>query len=204
MILFQKSKAKGPKTPSVLREAEKKALLKIAREAIEARAKGELRLLNPSIESETLRADSGAFVSLHKDGRLRGCIGVFASKEPLWKTVQENAVAAAFKDPRFPPVTKEELAGIDIEISVLSPLREIADTNEIEVGRHGIFVMKGRNKGVLLPQVATQYGFDRETFLCETCLKADLPEDAWQNGASVYVFEAEIFGEKELELKPCE
>lgn len=188
----------------MLSEAEKKALLKIAREAIESRARGEVRLQDPSIESDVLRADSGAFVSLHKDGRLRGCIGVFASKEPLWKTVQENAVAAAFKDPRFPPVTEEDLAGIDIEISVLSPLREIADTDEIEVGRHGIFVMQGRNRGVLLPQVAAEYGFDRETFLCETCIKADLPKDAWRSGASVYIFEAEVFGEKERVLKPCE
>lgn len=187
----------------MLSKAEKNALLKIARDAIEARAKNEARLPNPSIGSEALKADSGAFVSLHKNGRLRGCIGVFASQEPLWKTVQENAVAAAFSDPRFSPVEAEELPDIDIEISVLSPLKEVADTNEIEVGRHGIFVMKGRKRGVLLPQVATEYGFDRETFLCETCLKADLPEDAWQNGASVYTFEAEVFGEKDRELKPC-
>ncbi len=188
----------------MLSKAEKNALLKIARDAIEARAKNEARLPNLSIASEALETDSGAFVSLHKNGRLRGCIGVFASREPLWKTVQENAVAAAFSDPRFSPVTAGELPDIDIEISVLSPLKETADMNEIEVGRHGIFVMKGRKRGVLLPQVATEYGFDRETFLCETCLKADLPEDAWQNGASVYTFEAEVFGDKEREPKPCE
>lgn len=181
----------------MLNTIEKNALLKIAREAIEARAAKKLKLLNPALETEALKKDAGAFVSLHKNGRLRGCIGVFASKEPLWKTVQNNAVAAAFQDPRFTPVEAEELPQIDIEISVLSPLRQITDVNEIEVGRHGIFIMQGRNRGVLLPQVATEYGFDRETFLCETCLKADLPEDAWQNGASIYIFDAEIFGEKE-------
>lgn len=181
----------------MLNSSEKSALLKIAREAIEARADRNLKTLNPVVESEALKKDAGAFVSLHKNGRLRGCIGVFASKDPLWKTVQENAIAAAFKDPRFVPVEAEELGELDIEISVLSPLRKITDVNEIEVGRHGIFIMKGRNRGVLLPQVATEYGFDRDTFLCETCLKADLPEDAWENGADIYVFEAEIFGEKE-------
>jgi AmmeMemoRadiSam system protein A len=182
----------------MLNSAEKKKLLKIAREAIEAKASGKLRLLNPAIESEALKQNSGAFVSLHKNGRLRGCIGVFASKAPLWKTVQENAVAAAFRDPRFDPVEKTELPRIDIEISVLTPLKEIIDTNEIEVGRHGIFIKQGRCAGVLLPQVAIEHDFDRDTFLAETCLKADLPEDAWQNGASIYIFEAEIFGEKEM------
>lgn len=181
----------------MLNSHEKNALLKIAREAIDARARKMLKLLNPATDSEALKKDSGAFVSLHKNGRLRGCVGVFASKDPLWKTVQDNALAAAFRDPRFTPVEPDELDQIDIEISVLSPLRQITDVNEIEVGRHGIYIIKGRNRGVLLPQVATEYGFDRETFLCETCIKADLPEDAWENGASIYIFEAEIFGEKE-------
>lgn len=181
----------------MLNSTEKNALLKIAREAIEARVNKKLKLLNPALDSDALKQDSGAFVSLHKNGRLRGCIGVFASKDPLWKTIQENAIAAAFRDPRFVPVEPEELSEIDIEISVLSPLRQITDINEIEVGRHGIFIMQGRNRGVLLPQVAIEYGFDRETFLAETCLKADLPEDAWEKGASIYIFEAEIFGEKE-------
>lgn len=188
----------------MLNAAEKNALLKIAREAIEARAEKKLKPLDPSFNSDALERDAGAFVSLHKNGRLRGCIGVFSSKEPLWKTVQDNAVAAAFRDPRFTPVEPVELSEIDIEISVLSPLRQITGVNEIEVGRHGIFIMQGRNRGVLLPQVATEYGFDRETFLAETCLKAGLPEDAWRNGASIYIFDAEIFGEKERELKPCE
>ena len=183
----------------MLNTAEKKTLLKIAREAIEAKAGGKLRLLNPAIESEALKKGSGAFVSLHSNGRLRGCIGVFASKAPLWKTVQENAVAAAFRDPRFSPVEKQELPGIEIEISVLTPLKQITDVNEIEIGRHGIFIKQGPRAGVLLPQVAVEHDFDRETFLAETCLKADLPEDAWQNGADIYIFEAEIFGEKEGE-----
>jgi len=181
----------------MLNATEKKTLLKIAREAIEAKTGGQTRLLNPAVQTEELKRNSGAFVSLHANGRLRGCIGVFASKEPLWKTVQENAVAAALRDPRFVPVDKTELPSIEIEISVLTPLKQITDVGEIEVGRHGIFIMQGQRGGVLLPQVAVEHDFDRETFLAETCLKADLPEDAWQKGASIYIFEAEIFREKD-------
>lgn len=181
----------------MLNPAEKAALLKLARRAIEAGAGAYTRPVNPVPGSEALKDDAGVFVTLNRNGRLRGCIGVFASKDPLWKTVHDNAVAAAFKDPRFMSVEPEELGDIDIEISVISPLRLITDVNEIEVGRHGIFIMKGRNRGVLLPQVAVDHGFDRETFLAETCLKAGLPEEAWEDGASIYIFEAEIFGEKE-------
>ena len=95
------------------------------------------------------------------------------------------------------PVEKGELPEIDIEISVLSPLRQIKDINEIEVGRHGIYIMQGRNRGVLLPQVASEHGFDREEFLDETCIKAGLEPNAWREGADIYIFEAEVFGERE-------
>lgn len=179
-----------------LNETERNELLKAAREAIESRVKNRLTVLNPVIESAALKKDAGAFVSLHKNGRLRGCIGVFASKDPLWKTVQEMAKAAATQDPRFTPVEIAELLSIDIEISVLSPMRKITDINEIEVGRHGIYIMQGRSRGVLLPQVAVEHGFDRDEFLSETCIKAGLAPDAWRNGADIYIFEAEIFGER--------
>ena len=180
-----------------LNESEKKELLKAARSSIEARIKNRPRVLNPAIESDTLKKDAGVFVSLHKNGRLRGCIGVFASKEPLWKTVQEMAKSAATRDPRFVPVEAEELPSIEIEISVLSPLMKIADVEEIEVGRHGIYIMQGLNRGVLLPQVAIEHGFDRDEFLSETCVKAGLDPEAWREGADIYIFEAEIFGERE-------
>jgi AmmeMemoRadiSam system protein A len=140
---------------------------------------------------------SGAFVSLHKLGQLRGCIGTFTSPRPLVNTVQEMAISSSQRDPRFPPVQDEEMQDIDIEISVLSPLREIQDVGEIEVGRHGIYITKGFYSGVLLPQVATEYGWNRETFLEHTCMKAGLPPETWKEaGVKIEIFEAQVFGEK--------
>ena len=140
----------------------------------------------------------GAFVSLHKQGGLRGCIGTFIGLRPLVNTVQEMAISASLNDPRFPPVSEDELKEIDIEISVLSPLREIKDLSEIEVGRHGIYITRGYLSGVLLPQVATEYAWDRDTFLQHTCQKAGLPPDAWkQEGTKIEIFSAQVFGEKD-------
>jgi len=136
------------------------------------------------------------FVTLEKGGQLRGCIGRMTADMPLHLAVQYAAIAAAVNDPRFPSVTSGELEGIEIEISVLSsPMEEVGNINQIEVGRHGLIVAKGDASGLLLPQVATEWGWDREEFLRQTCLKAGLPEDAWQKGAKVYAFTAEVFGE---------
>ena len=174
---------------------EKDELLMIARAAIVAHVKG----TDPEAEkvwtSENLLKDSGAFVSIHKQGRLRGCIGIFASPTPLYKTVFDMAVAAASQDPRFPPVDESELKYIKIEISVLSPLKEVKDPSEIEIGKHGIYIIKGANRGVLLPQVAMEYGFNREEFLDQTCLKAGLPGGSWRKGAAIFIFDAEILKE---------
>lgn len=176
---------------------DREELVRIAREAIEASAADRSSPPEgPAKCSADLEADSGAFVSIYRRGRLRGCVGLFTSADPLWKTVSGMAAASASQDPRFDPVGPEELAELDIEISVLSPLREVKDISEIEVGRHGIYILKGRSRGCLLPQVAVEHGFDRETFLSETCLKAGLAPDAWKEGATVLVFEAEIFGAK--------
>ncbi len=177
-----------------LTKKEKDTLLRVARTSIAALVKDD-----PGIEIDetpALAEDSGAFVSLHKKGALRGCIGTFASPAPLYKTVADMAVAAASKDPRFSPVAPDELPDIKIEISVISPLREVKNPEEIEVGRHGIYITKGRNRGVLLPQVAVEHGFDRCEFLDQTCLKAGLPEGSWRRGATIFVFEAEIFSEE--------
>ncbi|MFA5811035.1 MAG: AmmeMemoRadiSam system protein A [bacterium] len=142
----------------------------------------------------------GAFVTLHKHGELRGCIGNMVGQGPLVETIQEMAIAAATEDPRFHRVRPDEMKDIDIEISVLSPLRRIKDVNEIEVGTHGILMRRGLYQGVLLPQVATEWGWDRETFLTHTCLKAGLPTEAWKNPETVIeIFSAEVFGEKEHE-----
>ena len=173
---------------------EKKILLKIAREAIEARLASK-PLPAFDAKSPGLLEKSGAFVCLSAKGRLRGCIGIFLSEGPLYKTIQDMAISAATRDDRFYPVTKEELIGIKIEISVLTPLRKIPDVKEIEVGRHGIYIIKGSKRGVLLPQVAIEYGFDRETFLDQTCIKAGLRPGCWKDGADIYVFEAEIFND---------
>ena len=116
----------------------------------------------------------GAFVTLKKKGALRGCIGHIVGHYPLAETISRMAVAAAFQDPRFPPVTRAEWPTIDMEISVMTPLKEITDTAAIEVGRHGIYIQKGDRSGLLLPQVATEYGWDRLTFLEQTCRKAGL------------------------------
>ncbi|MCE5252194.1 AmmeMemoRadiSam system protein B [bacterium] len=136
----------------------------------------------------------GAFVTLTKDGMLRGCIGHIIGTQPLIDTVAEMAKAAALEDPRFPPVKPDELPRIEFEISVLTPIRKITDINEIQVGRDGIIISRGYNRGLLLPQVATEYGWDRKTFLEHTCLKAGLPKDAWkESGTVIEMFSAEVF-----------
>ena len=178
----------------------RKALLKIARDTIESYAQGGGKPPLPSSPSSELEARQGAFVTLHQRGRLRGCIGTFLGEGPLVQTVQNMAVAAGWEDPRFGQLSEDELSGIDIEISVLSPLREIKDISEIEVGKHGIYITKGINRGVLLPQVAVEQGWDRDTFLSHTCIKAGLPPETWKGqDLKIEVFSAEVFGEKDLE-----
>ena len=139
----------------------------------------------------------GAFVTLKRGGRLRGCIGTFRPSGPLYETISDMALAAALHDPRFPAVTLEELDRLEFEISVLSPLKKVDDVSKIEVGRHGLFVSHGMNSGVLLPQVAVEYGWDRERFLEETCAKAGLHAAAWKDGAEIETFEAEVFSESQ-------
>ncbi|HUT62428.1 MAG TPA: AmmeMemoRadiSam system protein A, partial [Anaerolineae bacterium] len=136
----------------------------------------------------------GAFVTLNKKGQLRGCIGHIIGDKPLITTVAEMAMAAALQDPRFPRVESTELSDIDFEISVLTPIRRIKNIEEIVVGRDGIIITRGWNKGLLLPQVATEYGWDRITFLEHTCNKAGLPKDAWKDKNTVIeMFSAEVF-----------
>ncbi len=174
---------------------EKKELMAIARKSVAKKLEG--RDFNPSSDLEGLQQKAGAFVTIHKEGALRGCIGNFISNAPLYQTVSEMALSAAFKDPRFTPLKIKELNKIDFEISVLSPLREITDISEIEVGKHGIYITKDYDRGVLLPQVATEYGWDRETFLSHTCTKAGLAENEWKKDVKIEIFSAQIFGEKE-------
>jgi AmmeMemoRadiSam system protein A len=187
---------KGEKRVGVdlgLSEGEKKMLRQIAKTVIESKARGE-PIPESKIDSSALKENRGAFVSIHKKGQLRGCIGYIEGKGPLHKTIEEMAEAAAFRDPRFAPVTEKELNDLDIEISVLTPFKKISDTNEIEVGKHGIYIRKGWHSGLLLPQVATEYGWDRKTFLEHTCQKAGLSSNAWKDkDIEIYIFSADIF-----------
>lgn len=178
-----------------LTEEEKQALLKIARESIETELDG--KKPKESVKKGVLEEKRGAFVSLKKRGKLRGCIGFVEPRKSLAQTVEEMATAAAFQDPRFPPLRKEELQDLKVEISVLTPLRRVADVGEIEVGTHGLYIRRGGRAGLLLPQVATEWRWDRDTFLKETCLKAGLAPDAWRDPETeIYVFSADVFGEE--------
>ncbi len=185
-------------TESMLSREDRRTLLKIAREAIEVYAReGKVPPL-PSPLPKSLQQVQGAFVTLHKKGMLRGCIGNFIGEDSLARTVQKMAVAAGWEDPRFPRLKEKELGQVDIEISALSPLREISDPGEVEPGKHGVFITRGLQRGVLLPQVCTEQGWDRDAFLSHTCLKAGLPPDAWKDGdCRIEVFSAEVFGELE-------
>ena len=176
-----------------LTDGEKMELLRIARTAIEARASGK-PLPDISPGSPKLAEKYGAFVSIHKRGMLRGCIGSLQPDEALYKQVEEMAQAAAFRDPRFRSVQEDELPYLEIEISVLTPMVEIKDIEEIQVGVHGLMIRKGFYSGLLLPQVASERNWDRITFLQETCRKAGLPESAWRDKETIiYVFSADVF-----------
>ena len=179
----------------LLTENERIELLKIARDTIVSYVTS--REL-PAVEnsSEGLNLKSGCFVTIKKKGELRGCIGNFVSDKPLYKLVQEMAVSAATRDPRFYPMKSQDLEDFEIDISVLSPLERASSVEEIQVGTHGIYIVKGSYRGVLLPQVATDYGWDRDEFLRHTCIKAGLPENAWQGECEIYIFSAQVFGEK--------
>jgi AmmeMemoRadiSam system protein B/AmmeMemoRadiSam system protein A len=176
-----------------LTEEEKKTLHHIAKTVIENKARGKA-VPEFKIESPILKENRGAFVTIQKKGQLRGCIGYIEGHGPLHKTIEEMAEAAAFRDPRFSPVKEKELPELDIEISVLTPLKRIKDVNEIQVGKHGIYIVRGMWAGLLLPQVATEYGWDRLAFLEHTCQKAGLPPNAWkEKDIEIYIFSADIF-----------
>jgi AmmeMemoRadiSam system protein A len=178
---------------SPLSEAEQQILLRLARKAVEEAVR---QAGHPDINPPegALGEKRGAFVTLFKGKRLRGCIGYIEGLKPLYQTVFECAQAAALHDPRFDPVSPSELPALKLEISVLTPLQDISP-DEIEVGRHGLLVSRGFQRGVLLPQVAVEWKWDRRQFLEETCLKAGLPADAWQHGARIQAFTAQVFGE---------
>jgi AmmeMemoRadiSam system protein A len=174
-------------------EEEKAFLHRLALEAIEHRLLGR-PMPSRDGESERLSEKRGAFVTLKTGGQLRGCIGHTQAIKPLSQTIIDMAQAAAFQDPRFPPLSQKELKDLEIEISALTPFRQIRDIEEIVVGKHGLMIERGVNAGLLLPQVATEYHWNRITFLEHTCQKAGLPKEAWKDSrTNIYIFSAEIF-----------
>ena len=177
-----------------LTEKEKQTLLTLAKDTVASLLKGQEAPAPPE-DPEIMRENRGAFVCVKKKGTLRGCIGYIQAVKPLAVTISEMAEAAAFQDSRFPPLRQDELRDLTFEISILSPLKQITDANEIEVGKHGLYIVKGAHSGLLLPQVATEYGWDRDVFLEQTCYKAGLPPMAWKDRtAKIYIFSADVFG----------
>lgn len=175
---------------------DRRFLLRVAREALVEHLEG--RAYRPPGGSAAVRQPRGAFVSLHRreDDDLRGCVGVMESEEPLVAIVARMAVAAGAHDGRFEPVTRDELPGLVLEVSALGPMREVSP-EELEVGRHGLLVSCGGRRGVLLPQVAVEHAWDRETFLDRACWKAGLPAGSWRRpDATIVAFTAEVFGEE--------
>jgi len=175
-----------------LSNEEKKELLRLARQTVETYV-AEKKVVPSETKDANLLSERGAFVTLKKGGELRGCIGFIEPVAPLWDTVIQTAVYAATEDPRFTPVTPEELKDLEYEISVLTPLKKIDNPAIVQVGKHGLVIAMGRNRGILLPQVPVENNWDREMFLDQACIKAGLPPDAWKKGAEISVFEAIVF-----------
>jgi len=181
-----------------LTKREKEFLLNLARKVIFARANN-ITWNKEEILSKSLNVSFGAFVTLHKNSQLRGCIGYVEGIMPVQRAVEEMAVSAAFDDPRFPSVDKTEIDDIEIEISVLSPLQSIKEIEEIKVGKHGLIIEQNLRRGLLLPQVAMEYEWDTITFLEQTCQKAGLASSAWQEETTkIQIFSAEIFSENDF------
>jgi AmmeMemoRadiSam system protein A len=180
--------------PAEYSSEERRWLLRLAHLSISSAVTGN-KIPVPDATAH-LKEPRGAFVTLHENRELRGCIGMIAAVAALDETVRKMAQAAALEDSRFQPVTADELYKLQVEISVLSPMFEIAPENVV-VGRHGLMVSYGQQRGLLLPQVPLEWRWDRETFLAQTCRKAGLPMDQWKRGAKLEAFTAEVFAEAE-------
>jgi len=177
----------------LLTDHDQHRLLAFARRCLEARVRREAP---PRVErGGGLDLPMGAFVSVHRRGELRGCLGRLEADRAIAENVAHLAAIVADSDPRFTPLHASELFDVAIEISALTPEEEVTDVAEIEIGRHGLIVEQGHHRGLLLPQVATEYNWDRETFLDHTCVKAGLPRDAWRRGARIFKFDAQVFGD---------
>ena len=177
----------------MLTSEHRRALLDLARSSIAAKVAGSTPASPDALQWPDA---SGVFVTIKRRGHLRGCLGTLQNRAGLAAEVVRCAADSATEDPRFPPVAREELPELALEISVLGPLEAIdARPDAFTIGQHGLVVEQGFHRGLLLPQVATEWGWDGEQFLRQTCVKAGLPPDAWQQGARVYRFAAEVFGD---------
>ena len=182
--------------PFSLTQAERDELLKLARTSVETAVRQHRAYDFKGSNSEALMQERGAFVTLKKNGELRGCIGYVAPVKPLSLTVRDVATYAALRDSRFSPVEPSELSQLQYEVSVLSPLRRVLDIKQIEVGKDGLVMRRGENEGLLLPQVPVEQHWNRATFLAETCRKAGLPADAWKDEQTdIFMFTALVFGD---------
>lgn len=177
-------------------EAQQEALLDLARQAVAAKVRGGAAPIWPA--AVDLPGASGVFVTLKTRGALRGCLGTLQPTGQLAREIARCAANSASEDPRFAPVTAAELPDLTLEISVLGPLEPIdpSDAAAFRIGRHGLVAEQGGRRGLLLPQVATEWGWTPEQFLRQTCIKAGLPDDAWQHGARIFRFEADVFGDR--------
>ncbi|MGD9497149.1 MAG: AmmeMemoRadiSam system protein A [Armatimonadota bacterium] len=183
--------------PAELSKSQQQRLLKLARDTIRQWV-GERTLPELPTDDPCFEEPRAVFVTLHKHGQLRGCIGTLEAREPLAAAVRSSAVSAATQDPRFPPVSPDEVDELEIEISVLSPLHRIRSIDEIEIGKHGVVVSDALRRGVFLPQVAVEQGWDCPTMLNYLCAhKAGLPANAWRHGAQLYTFTCQVFSEGE-------
>lgn len=177
-----------------LNQQQKTILLDIAKKTIETAAFS-AKIPDFTVTDQLLKEKCGAFVTIHKKGSLRGCIGNIVGTLPLWETVRKMAVEASLHDPRFRPLSPAELEDIDIEISVISPFEKIKDIEKIEVGKHGLFIKQGFYQGLLLPQVAAEYKWSRKEFLEHTCEKAGLYRNCYkEKNCEIFVFTADVFG----------
>jgi AmmeMemoRadiSam system protein A len=174
---------------------ERVLLLKLAHEAILSSLEHREISLDPP--SPHFSEPRGAFTTIYLQGLLRGCVGYVLPVTSLYRTVAETARAAAFEDTRFSPVTLQEVASLEVSLSILSPLKVIRP-EEVEIGMHGLVVTEGGRRGLLLPQVPVEHRWDRLTFIEQTCHKAGLPRDAWRKDATLEVFTAEVFGDREI------
>jgi hypothetical protein len=190
-----RAEVKKSEYPGELDEKDQEQLLKIARQALEQTVRGGK---TPVFENDLPRLENkrGVFVTLNKDGELRGCMGHFEADTPLYGIVARQTVMSAFQDPRFPAVSEDEISRITIEISVLSVPGPVKSYEDIIVGKHGVILQKNGRGATFLPQVAPEQGWDRDTLLSQLSLKAGLPRDAWKSGATFLVYTAQVFGEE--------